>query len=84
MTDRKHAARQIFRRTLAGIDIFFDAGAKLRLPGGSIDAADTRGGSARSFIGEAMRLRFSPNWAMRLSPGRQGNNLRDLRILLAG
>jgi glycerate 2-kinase len=42
MTDRKHLARQIFRETLAGIDIPSTLTQKLRLQDGTIDAADMR------------------------------------------
>lgn len=42
MTDRKHLARQIFRETLAGIDIPTTLAQKLGLRDGVFDVADTR------------------------------------------
>lgn len=42
MTDRKHLARQIFRETLAGIDIASTLAQRLRLQDGVIESAEAR------------------------------------------
>jgi glycerate 2-kinase len=100
MTDRKHLARQIFRDTLAGIDIPSALAQKLRLLDGAIDAANTRInlreyreivgisiGKAAVALAEGLSAALEPEFKVRgiiAGPVKPERKLRGWEAIVAG
>ncbi|MGB6874744.1 MAG: DUF4147 domain-containing protein [Candidatus Acidiferrales bacterium] len=100
MTDRKHLARQIFRDTLAGIDIPSTLVQKLELHDGMIYAADTRInlreyreivaisiGKAAVALAEGLNAALAPEFKLRgimAGPSKPARQLHGWEAVVAG